>query len=87
MADALTHIRAEEEEDRILAGLGKRWIYNFLNRNPDLAAGFPIVRPARQSYRRLARSPVPGRDSAGYALVCESRRTSLMYRAPSPDYH
>jgi hypothetical protein len=29
---------------------------------PEFPPGFPIVRPARQSYRRLARSPVQGRD-------------------------
>ena len=38
MADALTHIRPEE--DPTIVGLGKRWIYNFLNRNPDLAAKY-----------------------------------------------
>jgi len=66
MADTLTHIRAEEEEDPTLAGLGKQWIYNFLNRNPDLAAKYGTqldqqpayasnLRSLRDYYRKLLR--------------------------------
>jgi len=64
MADALTHIRPEE--DPTIVGLGKRWIYNFLNRNPDLAAKYGTqldrqhayasnLRSLRDYYRKLLR--------------------------------
>jgi len=40
MAKALAQQRADEEEDPILAGLGKRWVGNFLKRHPELAAKY-----------------------------------------------
>ena len=57
VADALTHIRAEEEEDPTLAGLGKRWIYSFLNRNPDLAAKYGTQLGRQRAYARATFAP------------------------------
>jgi len=50
MAEALAQQRADEEEDPTLAGLGKRWVGNFLKRHPELAAKYGTQLDRQREY-------------------------------------
>jgi len=50
MAKALAQQRADEEEDPTLAGLGKRWVGNFLKRHPELAAKYGTQLDRQRAY-------------------------------------
>jgi len=50
MAKALAQQRADGEEDSILAGLGKRWLGNFLKHHPELAAKYGTQLDCQRAY-------------------------------------
>jgi len=50
MAKALAQQWADEEEDPTLAGLGKRWVGNFLKRHPELAATYGTQLDRQRAY-------------------------------------
>jgi len=50
MAKALAQQWADKEEDPTLAGLGKRWVENFLKRHPELAAKYGTQLDCQQTY-------------------------------------
>jgi len=50
MAKALAQQWADEEEDPTLAGLGKRWVGNFLKRHPELAAKYGTQLDRQRAY-------------------------------------
>jgi len=50
MAKALAQQWADEEEDPTLAGLGKRWVGNFLKRHPELVAKYGTQLDRQRAY-------------------------------------
>lgn len=78
MAEALTHVRAEEENKPDLAGLGKQWSHNFLKRNPNLQTKLGTQLDRQRAYASTRASPPGLRHQVG-ASGPEEQATAQRY--------